>query len=82
MCDQSLVLQLLALLGQQGSQAVEGVFEAGLVDGLQARLAAADARALVLVVAQAHVVLVCLRHSHTHPDVKPPYRTASNSSEE
>ena len=58
----SLVLGLaLGLLREGHGQAVEGVLQAGLVDGLQARLAAADARALVLVVRQANVVLVRLR---------------------
>ena len=49
------------LLGERCSQPVERVFQAGLIDGLQARLAGADARALMLIVAQAHVILICLR---------------------
>ena len=56
-----LVFQVLALLGERCSQPVERVFQAGLIDGLQARLAGADARALMLIVAQAHVILICLR---------------------
>ena len=60
-----LVSEGLALLGQESGQAVEGVLQARLIDWLQARLAAADARALVLVVAQAHIVLVCLHADHS-----------------
>lgn len=46
--------------GKLLAHAVEGVLEAGLPDGLQALLAAADASALVLVVAEAGVGLAGL----------------------
>ncbi len=45
------------------AQAVQRVLQTGLPDRLQALLAAADARALVLVVAQACVGLACLHHT-------------------
>lgn len=56
-----LIFKLFALLSKCCSESVEGVLQAGLKDGLQAGLAGADARALVLVVAQANIVLVCLQ---------------------
>jgi hypothetical protein len=56
----TLLLLLLGLFRQQLRNAVEGVFEARLIDGLQPAFAGADARALMLIVAQAHIVLVGL----------------------
>ena len=46
------------------AHAVEGVLQAGLPDGLQPLLAAANAGTLVLVVAEARVRLTCLHQAH------------------
>ena len=56
-----LIFKLFTLLSKCCSKSVEGVVQAGLKDGLQAGLAGTDARALVLIVAQANIVLVCLQ---------------------
>lgn len=49
------------LCGPVGASA-QGVLDAAAVYGLQAALRGADARALVLVVAEAHIALARLRH--------------------